>query len=209
MEFIDYNIETFPFRAIVEDILGTSNLEKLHLVQEYELYKKGTDQSTIWHRKYYDNLDRFLPTYIEFIEKIIKPTFGEDIVYQKIPTFRVQLVNNLGVFEFHRDRDYAHNSEEKNFFLPFTDAYSTNTIWAESEEDKGDYSPMNTLYGQVVKWDGNKLMHGNKQNTTQNTRVSVDFRCIPSSLYFEEEGAAAIYSKMKFKIGDYYSVTNG
>ena len=49
-------------------------------------------------------------------------------------------------------------------------------------------------------------MHGNKQNTTQNTRVSVDFRVIPLSKYNEEDGSA-IYTKMKFQIGDYYEVT--
>ena len=207
MEFINYDTEKYNFRKIIEDILETDNLEKIHLDQDYELFVKGTDQSTVWHRRYYDNLDKFLPLYNEFINEVVKPTFGEDVVYQKIPTFRTQLVNNLGVFEFHRDRDYSHNEEERNFFLPFTDAYSTNTIWVESEEDKADYSPMNTLYGQVVKWNGNSLMHGNKQNNTLNTRVSVDFRCIPLSKYSEEEGAAAIYSKMKFKIGDYYEVT--
>lgn len=207
MEFINYDTEKYNFRKIIEDVLETDNLEKIHLDQDYELFVKGTDQSTVWHRRYYDNLDKFLPLYNEFINEIVKPTFGEDVVYQKIPTFRTQLVNNLGVFEFHRDRDYSHNEEERNFFLPFTDAYSTNTIWVESEEDKADYSPMNTLYGQVVKWNGNSLMHGNKQNNTLNTRVSVDFRCIPLSKYSEEEGAAAIYSKMKFKVGDYYEVT--
>ena len=186
MEYIEYSTEDYPFRKIIEEVLQTKDLERIHSMADYELFVKGTDQSTI---------------------EVVKPSFGEDIVYQKIPTFRTQLVKNLGVFEFHRDRDYAHNEEERNFFLPFTDAYATNTIWVESEEDKADYSPMTTLYGQVVKWNGNSLMHGNKQNTTSNTRVSVDFRCIPLSKYSEEEGAAAIYSKMKFKIGDYYNVT--
>ena len=207
MEYIEYNIEDYPFRKIIEEVLQTKDLERIHSMADYDLFVKGTDQSTIWHKRYYDNLDKFLPLYDKFINEVIKPSFGEDIVYQKIPTFRTQLVKNLGVFEFHRDRDYAHNEEERNFFLPFTDAYATNTIWVESEEDKADYSPMTTLYGQVVKWNGNSLMHGNKQNTTSHTRVSVDFRCIPLSKYSEEEGAAAIYSKMKFKIGDYYNVT--
>lgn len=207
MEFVNYDIEKYPFRKVIEEILEQENLEKIHTLQDYELFVKGTDQSTSWHRKYYDNLDKFLPLYDKFINEVVKPLFGEEIVYQKIPTFRTQLVNNLGVFEFHRDRDYSHNEEERNFFLPFTDAYATNTIWVESEEDKGDYSPMTTLYGQVVKWNGNSLMHGNKQNNTSNTRVSVDFRVIPLSKYSEEEGKQAIYSKMKFKVGDYYKVT--
>lgn len=207
MEYFNYDIEKYPFREIIEDVFQTPFLEKIHKEKDYDLFVKGTDQHTSWHRSFYDNLDKFLPIYDKFIHDVVRPIFGEEIVYQKVPTFRVQLVNNLGVFEFHRDRDYSHNEEERNFFLPFTDAYSTNTIWVESEEDKADYAPMTTLYGQIVKWNGNSLMHGNKQNTTQNTRVSADFRVIPVSKYNEEEGTSAIYTKMKFKVGDYYKIT--
>jgi len=206
MEYFKYDIKKYNFREIIEKIFKISDIEKIHEIQNYELFQKGTDQSTIWHRKYYDNLDKFLPTYKAFINEVIKPIFGENIVYQKIPTFRTHLVNNLSVFEFHKDNSYQHNKSEVNFFLPFTDAYDTSTIWVESEEDKGDYTPMNTLYGETVKWYGNYLTHGNKQNTTQNTRVSVDFRVIPLSKYNEEDGSA-IYTKMKFQIGDYYKVT--
>jgi hypothetical protein len=95
--------------------------------------------------------------------KLLNLFLGKKLFYQKIPTFRTQLVNNLGVFEFHKDKTYNHNQNEINFYLPFTDAYETNTIWVESEEDKGDYKPMNTLYGQVVMWNGCHLTHGNKK----------------------------------------------
>ncbi len=207
MKFINYSKEKYPFREIIEKILGTKNLEKLHQDQRYDLFVKGTDQKTKWHELYYSNLDEFLPLYEKFIYEIVRPVFGEEIVYQKVPTFRTQLVNNLGVFQFHKDREYQHNQNEINFFLPFTDAYDTNTIWVESEEDKGDYAPMNTNYGNIVMWNGCHLTHGNKQNTTSNTRVSCDFRVIPLSKYKEEEGKSAIYTKMKFIIGDYYKVT--
>jgi len=207
MKYINYNTKDYSFREIISQVLGEVILENLHKEENYDVFQKGTDQSTKWHKLYYDNLDKFLPTYNEFIKNVIQPIFGEKIVYQKIPTFRTQLVGNLGVFEFHKDKAYQHNQEEINFYLPFTDAYSTNTIWVESEEDKGDYSPMNTLYGETVMWNGCHLTHGNKLNTTLNTRVSVDFRVIPFSKYKEDEGASAIYTKMKFSIGDYYSVT--
>lgn len=207
MKHIEYDVNKFPFRKIIQEILNQENLEKIHEVQNYDLFVRGTDQSTEWHKLYYSQLEKFLPTYVEFIHDVIKPVFGENIVYQKIPTFRTQLVNNLAVFEFHKDKTYKHNIDEINFFLPFTDAYMSNTIWAESEEDKGDYSPMNTLYGQVVMWNGCYLTHGNKQNTTLNTRVSCDFRVIPLSKYNEDVNEGTIYTKMKFIIGDYYDVT--
>jgi len=207
MTHFDYNTEKFPFRNIIQDIFQEENLEKIHNKKNYELFVRGTDQSTDWHKMYYNQLDKFLPTYVEFIQDVIKPIFGEDIVYQKIPTFRVQLVNNLGVFEFHKDKTYKHNTEEINFFLPFTDAYMSNTIWIETEEDKGDFTPMNTLYGQVVLWNGCNLTHGNKKNNTLNTRVSCDFRVVPISKWKEEKNEGTIYTKMKFTIGDYYDVT--
>lgn len=207
MKYVNYSTENFPFRKIIQEMLNQENLEKIHEVQNYELFVRGTDQSTDWHKMYYSQLEKFLPTYVEFIHEVIKPVFGEDIVYQKIPTFRTQLVNNLGVFEFHKDKTYNHNIEELNLFLPFTDVYLSNTIWVESEEDKGDFSPMNTLYGQVVMWNGCNLTHGNKLNDTLNTRVSCDFRVIPLSKYKEEVNEGTIYTKMKFIIGDYYDVT--
>ena len=207
MKTIKYNTQDYPFRNVVSQMLGGVVLEQIHNEEHYDVFQRGTDQSTKWHKLYYGNLEQFLPLYKEFIYNVIQPLFGEHIVYQKIPTFRTQLVGNLGVFEFHKDKAYQHNQEEINFYLPFTDAYSTNTIWVESEEDKGDYSPMGALYGETVMWNGCHLTHGNKLNETVNTRVSVDFRVIPMSKYKEDEGASAIYSKMKFSIGDYYEVT--
>ena len=60
----------------------------------------------MWHKTYYDNFkDKFYPLYKEFIVDFVKPTFEYDeIIYQKIPTFRVHQVDNLGVGEWHRDR---------------------------------------------------------------------------------------------------------
>ena len=62
----------------------------------------------------------------DFIQKVIKPRFGEEIVYQKIPTFRVHLPNNVSVGEFHKDkhrhnkmRKYERLREKKNSNIPF------------------------------------------------------------------------------------------
>ena len=92
-----------------------------------------------------------------------------------------------------------------NFFLPFTRAYGTNTIWVESEEDEGDYKPMNIKYGEFVQWDGSNLSHGNKKNITQTTRVSVDFRVMPYSTY-KPSNHGSINTKTKFEIGGYYDI---
>lgn len=207
MKQFSYDIYKYQFREIISELFEVSNLNKIHENFDWPLLKRETDQSSKFHKIYYENFDKFKNNYIDFINEIIKPIFNEKIIYQKIPTFRIQIPNNIAVGEFHKDKWYSHNTEEINFFLPFTDAYETNTIWVESEEDLEDYSPINTKYGHFVMWDGNNLKHGNKINLTEDTRISVDFRVIPLSKYKEQEGES-INMKIKFAIGDYYDLSN-
>ena len=93
-----------------------------------------------------------------------------------------------------------------NYYLPFTKAYGTSTIWVESEEDKGDFKPMDVEYGECIQWDGVNLTHGNKKNITNVTRVSVDFRIMPYSRY-QPSNHGSINTKTKFEIGGYYKLT--
>ena len=69
--------------------------------------------------------------------------------------------------------------------MPLTNAYDTNTMWVESEEDKGDYTPVNSTYGDLIQFDGANLSHGNKKNITNQTRVSIDFRLQMESNYLK------------------------
>jgi hypothetical protein len=202
---LDYNANNYPFLDVLGLIYGTKELNMLHEQYKFDLLKRENDQKTEVHKKYYDNFQYIKPIYDDFVREQIMPLFGEPVVYQKIPTFRIQAPNNLGVGEWHKDKQYKHNQEEINFFLPFTDAFDTNTIWAESEEDKGDYTPLEARYGEFIMWEGVRLTHGNKINTTNRSRVSVDFRIIPFSK-FSVEGGEAINTKVKFDIGGYYEL---
>jgi len=216
---INYITEDYPFREIVEcwfeneGILPMPGLSSLHFEKTYDLFERENDQSTIWHNYFYKMIrkdDSFNDIYKIFLEDKIKPRFNEEIVYQKIPTFRVHLPGNIAVGEFHKDKHYrnekwANQVQELNYFLPLTKAYGTNTIWAETEEDLGDYKDIRANYGECVEWDASKLTHGNKQNTTSVTRVSFDFRVIPKSRYIESNHLT-INTKIPFGIGGYYEV---
>tara|TARA_R110001592_G_scaffold293585_1_gene563218 strand:+ start:2013 stop:2660 length:648 start_codon:yes stop_codon:yes gene_type:complete len=211
---INYSTTKYPFNKIISNILNTKNLSKIHKefhFENYQLFTREKDQSTKYHKLYYDNFKESIePLYKEFIKEIIKPLYSEDIVYQKIPTFRLHFPGNIAVGEYHKDKWYRdlewhEEVKEMNFFLPFTRAYGTNTIWVESEEDEGDYKPMNIKYGEFVQWDGSNLSHGNKKNITQTTRVSVDFRVMPYSTY-KPSNHGSINTKTKFEIGGYYDI---
>lgn len=208
MEKINYNINQFSFKSKLEKIFQISELSNLN--DNIEVFTREKDQSTNWHKLFYEwaRTDEFIKLYDKFILEIIKPLYNEQIVYQAIPTFRVAYPNNIAVGEFHKDKYYrngewASKVKEDNFYLPFTDAFDTNTIWVESEEDKGDFTPMNCNYGECIQWDGCNLTHGNKINDTGKARVSVDFRIIRYSNYIPSE-YSSINTKVKFQIGDYY-----
>lgn len=214
METINYNTGTYPFKELIKKAINSKNLAFIHKNQDfvhYDKFERKNDQSTNYHKNFYEfaRTKEFISVYYNFIKKVIKPTFKtKELVFQKIPTFRLHFPGNLAVGEFHRDRNYrdenwAKEVKEFNFFLPCTEAYDTNTIWLESEEGKEDFFPMNTEYGQVVKWDGSNLLHGNKTNEESTTRISFDFRAMPIERY-KSSSKGSINMDTKFALGAYY-----
>ena len=93
-----------------------------------------------------------------------------------------------------------------NYFVPLTKTHGTNTLWAETVEDKADYIPFESDYGECTEWNGSFLTHGNKINKTSVTRVSFDFRVIPKSRYIPSEHTS-VNMKLPFKVGGYYGGT--
>lgn len=152
----------------------------------------------------------FLKTYKKFINLLSEDIFKEKLVFQARPTLRVQFPNNKAVGGWHRDRDYNHPIEEINVWVPITDAFDTNTVWLESSFDRKDFLPSNMRFGEMLLFDSG-LMHGNKINEENKTRLSFDFRLIPFSKYtpsHDSENASSVAQNIEFKIGEYYAVTN-
>ena len=207
---ISYDTQKYPFREIVSQMLeiwegNTIPLEDLHLLEKYDTFIKGTEQSTKWHKMYYDKFTKeFYPLYFELIKELKEKFEYDEMIYQKIPTFRIQFAEgNLGVFEWHKDRSYNHGTSEVNFWMPFVNTNEQNTIWMESKEDKDDYKPYKVNYGEILVFDGANLQHGNKPNESGETRVSVDFRLVDPNKFIPNQNGS-IYMKTKFDIGGYF-----
>jgi len=212
MKKITYSTKDYDFNSLIKEWLQVDDLTTLHKLSDYkEIFSREKDQSSEWHQTFYNKIrndSSFFDLYERFLADVIKPTHEEGIVYQKIPTFRVHLSGNIAVGEWHKDKAYREDGwsdlvKEINYYLPFTDTNDENTIWVESEEDKGDFSPMILKYGECMKWDGVNLMHGNKVNSSDKTRVSVDFRVIDKKNYVPSEHGS-INMKIPFSIGGYY-----
>ena len=78
MRTIIYDIEEYSFKDIVSGWLSVKDLSKLHEIKEYKHFDRKHDQSTIWHKKFYEMIridTTFNEVYVNFLEDKIKPLF--------------------------------------------------------------------------------------------------------------------------------------
>lgn len=189
-------------RPTIESMLGTHDLEGLHRqIGRIAVVTRENDQKTVIHKRFYDGLDEhFYREYHRFIGSFVQPLFDEPLVFQKTPTFRAHLPHNLAVGEFHKDTNYNHLREAVTFWLPMTDAYESNSVQVELDDE---VQAMTVPHGFVMAFDSMNLNHGNFINSTDQTRVSIDFRVVPES-QFKPSDHETLNTGMKMNIGGYY-----
>lgn len=204
---LTYDDEKFPFVGILRDVFGVTDLSKLAPEAELPLLTWQTDQATPAHATYYKAFnDRVEPLYREFVAAFVPNVLGtSEFCFQRVPTFRVHFPGNVAVGEFHTDGDYNHRPGEINFWVPFTRAWGSNSVWIEQELGSADYQPMELEPGELLVFDAVQWRHGNKVNTSGATRVSFDFRCIPLADYTKSD-LRTVDARRGLWIGDYFDV---
>lgn len=193
---------------IVEEGLRGGPLEQLHRRGAPALLRRETDQSTIWHRRFYDDVvgsDAWQRVYDRFVTAVVAPCFPGRIAYQAIPTLRVQFPGNVAVGEFHDDSRYGHAAEAVNIWVPLTPARRTAALHLANRPGPGtdDCTPVEVDPGQVLIFDGINHVHGNVPNAEGRTRVSFDLRVIPLAVY-EATDNVSVNTSSRLVIGDYY-----
>ena len=226
IKLYDYDISKYKIREYIQDLFTVSKLEDIHLHRLdlmpgsafYKNHVLSNDVDMSFHKIFYKKMNspwiEFLQEYERFIWENVPQIIGESFLYQKTPSFRIHLPGMMAVSEFHCDTDenYNHPIGEINFIMPLTDMWDTNAVWAESERMKGDYRPMNTNFGQLLKFNGNMCRHGNKTNQTSKTRASFDFRVLPISctpvkgMNPVKFNSGSVYTKAKWEAGGYYKL---
>lgn len=191
----------------LKHIIGVSHFEYIHELDNSTIYTRETDNSTLFHNKYYSFVNGDLG--IEFLriyESLIRDglNISNDYYYQSIPNLRIHKVGNLGVGEIHRDKDFGHSEHEINFILPFTNMKRTAAPFLITT---GQYEYLEANKHEIVKFDGANIYHGNMINSERYTRVSIDFRIIHKDKYEQTHGKSAIKTVngvKTFKLGDYW-----
>jgi hypothetical protein len=146
----------------------------------------------------------FLATYQRFVRFIQDEIIGEPVVYQRLPSLRIQYPDRTSYGVMHTDREYNHPPEEINIWVPITEVRGTASMVIESDFGKGDYAPVEMPYGQMVIFDSG-LMHGNVVNEEGYTRMSFDLRVIPQRIYRDSKGAFSATAGKEFTLGSYYA----
>ena len=204
--------------------VSSDNLSKVHLYRK-DLYlddpARNADGTTSWdneastkfHKQFYnfmnsDKSSNFYQWYKNFIFNDVSPWFDESFVYQKSPSFRIHLPNLQAISKWHfdSDNDHRHPLWEINFHIAVTDIFGTNAIWIEPIPGLKNFTPIEMKSGNYAIFDGNRCTHGNKLNTTGNTRISFDFRIIPISRYNKTTQLVSATTNKKFIIGEYYNL---
>jgi len=207
-ESIPFDALRHNFVAPIKQLFGTDALDQLHEDGFTELFKVGADSATSFHKKFYDRYREgwleMESLYARFIKEVVAPMFGGEFLFQKFPTFRVHLRNNVAVGAFHTDAEFGHPAGEVNFIIPLTNSQGTASVWVESAPGAKDYAPMELEVGTMIRFHGNLLSHGNKVNTTARTRVSMDFRILPAHCYHEDDTGISVTLGTKFREGAYY-----
>ena len=216
---IRYDIDKFRFKELLEELYRTKQLDELHLSlhRDYSIPDGvdglGKDTSSEYHSMFYNRVregwSEFTEMYHHFLKDCVIPNINDKIViYQTLPSYRIQYPSSKAITTLHHDSDVNHRHPvgEINILLPITKMFDSNTIWAESAPNSKDFAPMNAEYGEFIVWDGNKCNHYNKVNKTGKTRISMDFRVLPSEHYNSNYILDSATTGKRFIIGDYYSL---
>jgi len=220
LQIFTYDLERYPFHSRVQDMFKFNlSLEAIHyLLKDNTQVSFNNDTKTMFQEVFYGSPDygAFRDLYYRFVQAEIFKLFPEEtaLVVQKDPCFRVCVPDNtaLGVkvedvegrIGLHCDADYNHPQTEHNFILGITEMWDTNSVYIESEPQKGDYMPLLLRRNQYAMFYGNKCRHHNVKNVSCQSRVSIDFRVIPFSKYDATYDKVSVHGKRAFVIGDYF-----
>ena len=211
--FISHFKKTFFLKEIVEKNFELENIHDF-LIDKKKLLKKGTDQSTIFHKAIYSTFDEpsfyiseFWQNYrvlaLDIVNKLKVETgyFGEWAI-QRYPTIRFHFPNNVSVFEFHRDSNYLHPIGEINCFYAINECLNSSALHIEKNLGFEDYVPLNLKPGEYAILNTSIYKHGDFINKTGKTRVSMDFRFIPN--IFLSNDVSSLTKKIKLTSDSYF-----
>jgi hypothetical protein len=202
------------FEKLIYTFCPVKEIEKIHEFKtSKELFSKGTDQESWLHKQIYKDFDKcdkskLIISYYQLCMKIKKDlsnsTGIKNWAIQRFPSVRIQYPENISVFEFHKDSDYNHPLGEINIFMAITKCEGTATLNIEKNLGWRNYEPLILDAGEFAKINTSIFKHGDYINKENYTRISVDFRMIPTHVLNLSEVKNSLSKNRKFTENDYF-----
>jgi len=189
-----YDTSKYRFADVFKAILKIPDISRLHLGMLHQKREKEGPEAKLDYRdsrKLRDWISmeaervKFYEVYELFMRHVICPYFNLSITYAQRPRFRVHLAGGPSVSDWHRDTDITARYDQITAWVPAVDCEGTNSLWVESDYNKGDFQPVTVKYGEILLFDG-ALVHGSVANETDVTRIGFDVRFAPKR---KHEGA--------------------
>ena len=226
MKVHNYNIEKYPFKILLEDLLECK-LEKIH-----EKFKVGSEEIVGKVYEYFRTSKDFKLIWESFCEDVVKGILKDTkIVVQQLPSVKIipskekltesnknsewvqfggKVVEQNGIkFNCHSDGEapFYHPSWETNFWIPMIDVDNDNTMYVMDENNQ--LKPCLLKYGQVLEANLNTYQHGAKTfNNSKNSRVSLACRGFAHRKYDTNKLSDTIIKSknIDFRQSEYFSV---
>ena len=124
------------------------------------------------------------------------------MLFQAFPCIRIQQPSDFATIRPHTDRMYNHPAGTLNVWLPLTPTGGVATLWTESMPFKRDFHALPDLeVGQGLYGDMADCCHYTVANSGSATRVSLDFRVLPTAAFDSNKER----DTCPFEVGSYYS----
>ncbi|CAJ1449449.1 unnamed protein product [Effrenium voratum] len=151
---------------------------------------------------------QFAELYLQFLREVVRANLGEEaLVFERSPNLRVHLAGEKSLTAPHRDKDHQHSEAEINWWVPLTCCQGEASLWAESAPGKGDFHSFDVQPGQAVRFYGNQCLHFAKDNRTDASRLSFDFRVIRlRDLHWSQVPLPGSERKARWMLFSYYDI---
>ena len=157
-------------RNNVSTSLQIKNLDEMHL--EIELDKVNDFRLKAF--KSINNITGWKKKILELISPEIHEILGLDLAIQRNLNLSIQMPGDKNsILEKHLDLRSGDSPFQRVVWIPITNAFESNSIFMLDEES--NYKPINLNYGEFLLFDPN-TQHGNIENKTNKTRISINVR---------------------------------
>lgn len=188
-----FDAHTHPLHEIIASTLAVTDLASLHKV-----YGGNYNSDMLSILTQAGNRERIHASYETFVNSFCIPLLHEMAItkrmlhvnsassgcivyrYQAFPTIHIHVPgSHASILSPTCDLATGHSIGCLKFHVPLTPSFATNALYVESHPGREDWHPLIAKsVGLGYLFDGSRCIHFDLENTTDSTRVSLEFRVL-------------------------------